>query len=104
MAMAFARAIEEWQPVEARLVRLHDCFWLRLWRRSQIGPLPHIGLHPGPDCFDRRPLKFLSDGARPDHPGIGRGDLKMRLEKPSGDWDGRASWFGTEQSKPGNWA
>jgi hypothetical protein len=43
MAMAFARAIEEWQPVEARLVRVHDCFWLRLWRRSQIGPLPVSG-------------------------------------------------------------
>ena len=43
MAMAFARAIEERQPVEARLVRVHDCFWLRLWRRSQTGPLPESG-------------------------------------------------------------
>lgn len=40
LASALARAIEEWRAVEARLVRIHDCFWLRIWRRRQAGPLP----------------------------------------------------------------
>ena len=43
LAKALAKAIEESGPVEARLVRIHDCFWLRLWRRPQAGPLPASG-------------------------------------------------------------
>jgi hypothetical protein len=43
LAMALAKAIEQSHPVEARLVRIHDCFWLRLWRRPQAGPLPESG-------------------------------------------------------------
>lgn len=43
MAMALTRAIEEARPVEARLVRMHDCHWLRIWRRHQVGPLPEPG-------------------------------------------------------------
>ena len=43
MAVALAKAIEESQPAQARLVRVHDCFWLRLWRRPQVGPLPESG-------------------------------------------------------------
>jgi hypothetical protein len=43
MATALAKAIEETRPVEARLVRVHDCFWLRLWRRPQSGPVPDAG-------------------------------------------------------------
>ncbi len=35
-----ARAIERVRPVESRLVRVHDCLWLRMWRRRQHGPLP----------------------------------------------------------------
>jgi hypothetical protein len=42
LAMAFAKALEESRPVEARLVRVHDCFWLRIWRRRQEGPLPEF--------------------------------------------------------------
>lgn len=40
LASSLARAIEEWRAVEARLVRIHDCFWLRIWGRRQAGPLP----------------------------------------------------------------
>jgi len=40
LARALARALEESRPVEARLVRIHDCFWLRIWRRRQMGPMP----------------------------------------------------------------
>jgi hypothetical protein len=35
-----SRAIEKHRPVEARLVRVHDCLWLRLWKKVQQGPLP----------------------------------------------------------------
>ena len=40
MASALTRAIEERRAVEARLARIHDCFWLRIWSRRQAGPLP----------------------------------------------------------------
>jgi hypothetical protein len=35
-----AKAIEKARPVESRLVRVHDCLWLRMGLRSQSGPLP----------------------------------------------------------------
>jgi hypothetical protein len=37
---ALAKAIERVRPVESSLVRVHDCLWLRMWRRPQAGPLP----------------------------------------------------------------
>jgi hypothetical protein len=37
---ALARAVEHARPVDSRLVRVHDCLWLRMWRRRQGGPLP----------------------------------------------------------------
>ena len=37
---ALAKAIEKARPVESRLVRAHDCLWLRLWLRPQTGTLP----------------------------------------------------------------
>jgi hypothetical protein len=40
LAVALAKALEESRPVEARLVRIHDCIWLRIWRRCQAGPVP----------------------------------------------------------------
>jgi hypothetical protein len=43
LAMALTKAIEESRPVEARLVRIHECLWLRIWRRRQAGPLPAAG-------------------------------------------------------------
>jgi hypothetical protein len=43
LAMALTRAIEESRAVEARLVRIHDCLWLRVWRRRQVGPVPELG-------------------------------------------------------------
>lgn len=43
LAQALAKAIEESHCVEARLVRVHDCFWLRLWRHPQAAPLPDAG-------------------------------------------------------------
>lgn len=35
-----ARAVEKARPVAARVVRLHDCLWLRMIRWQQSGPLP----------------------------------------------------------------
>lgn len=42
-ARALARAIEKSQPVDARLARVHDCLWLRMWYRQQTGPVPAPG-------------------------------------------------------------
>ena len=38
--LALAKSIERSRPVASRLVRVHDCLWLRLWRSPQSGPLP----------------------------------------------------------------
>lgn len=43
LVTALTRALEESRPVESRLVRIHDCFWLRIWLRRQHGPLPESG-------------------------------------------------------------
>jgi hypothetical protein len=40
LASAFAKAVERMRPVESRLVRVHDCFWLRMWLKPESGPLP----------------------------------------------------------------
>ncbi len=40
---AMARVVERVRPVDARLVRVHDCLWLRMWRKAQTGPLPEAG-------------------------------------------------------------
>jgi Type II secretion system (T2SS), protein E, N-terminal domain len=37
---ALSKAIERARPVESRLVRVHDCLWLRMTLRLQTGPLP----------------------------------------------------------------
>jgi hypothetical protein len=44
LAHALSKFIEEARPVESRLVRVHDCLWLRMWRRPQSGPMPERGL------------------------------------------------------------
>lgn len=41
LAGAFTRHIEKEKPTEARLVRLHDLFWLRLWH-SRENPTPDL--------------------------------------------------------------
>jgi hypothetical protein len=33
-------AVERIRPIDSRLVRVHDCLWLRLWLRPQTGPVP----------------------------------------------------------------
>jgi hypothetical protein len=40
MVYALAKSIERVRPVESRLVRVHDCMWLRMWRRKQTGAMP----------------------------------------------------------------
>jgi len=42
LARVLARAIERKRPIESRLVRVHDCLWLRMWTRAQTGGLPDI--------------------------------------------------------------
>jgi hypothetical protein len=43
LSVALAKAIEKTRPVESRLVRVHDCLWLRMWLRPQPGPVPELG-------------------------------------------------------------
>lgn len=43
LAVALARALERAGSVEARLARVHDCLWMRIWLRPQTGPLPEPG-------------------------------------------------------------
>jgi hypothetical protein len=40
LAEVLARTLERARPVESRLVRIHDCFWLRMWLRPQAGVVP----------------------------------------------------------------
>lgn len=42
LALAFAKAVERTRPVESRLVRVHDCFWLRMRLKPSSGPLPEL--------------------------------------------------------------
>ena len=39
LVRALTRRIEQIRPVESRLVRVHDCLWLRLWTAPQTGPV-----------------------------------------------------------------
>ncbi|MGA2047141.1 MAG: hypothetical protein ABSG96_05585 [Terracidiphilus sp.] len=39
---ALSKAIEKTRPADARLVRVHDCLWLRMARHPQMGPVPEI--------------------------------------------------------------
>jgi len=42
LAYAMARALERARPVESRLARVHDCFWLRMWLRPAARALPEL--------------------------------------------------------------
>jgi hypothetical protein len=42
-AQAFAKSVERAKPVVSKLVRVHDCLWLRMWLNVQRGWLPQIG-------------------------------------------------------------
>jgi hypothetical protein len=40
LVRVLTKAIERAKPVESRLVRVHDCLWLRMWRRPQTAVVP----------------------------------------------------------------
>jgi hypothetical protein len=40
LVRVLTRTIERAKPVESRLVRVHDCLWLRMWRKPQMGSVP----------------------------------------------------------------
>ena len=44
LVRALARTIERVRPLDSRLVRVHDCLWLRMWKRRQTGPIPDLSL------------------------------------------------------------
>jgi hypothetical protein len=42
MAQVLSRSIEKARPVESRLVRVHDCLWLRMWFGRGVGTVPGL--------------------------------------------------------------
>jgi Type II secretion system (T2SS), protein E, N-terminal domain len=42
-AFALARSIERARPIASRLVRVHECLWLRMWQRPPRGLLAEDG-------------------------------------------------------------
>jgi hypothetical protein len=42
-ALSLARAVEKARPGAARLVRVHDCLWLRMWEHAGLGTEPGSG-------------------------------------------------------------
>ncbi|HEY3625627.1 MAG TPA: hypothetical protein VGL00_05070 [Terracidiphilus sp.] len=42
LVRALARAVERVRPVESKLVRVHDCLWLRMWKKGPAGPVPNV--------------------------------------------------------------
>ncbi len=40
LVRTLAGKMERARPVDSRLVRVHDCLWLRMWRKPQTGTLP----------------------------------------------------------------
>jgi hypothetical protein len=40
LVRALTRAVERVRPAESRLVRVHDCLWLRMWTRPQTAVPP----------------------------------------------------------------
>jgi hypothetical protein len=44
LGRVLTEAIERARPVESRLVRIHDCLWLRLWHRPRAGQIPECGV------------------------------------------------------------
>jgi hypothetical protein len=52
LARVLARAVERARPVEARLVRIHDCLWLRMWVRELAATVPGSALPASRDVED----------------------------------------------------
>jgi hypothetical protein len=44
LVRVLARAVERVRPVESRLVRVHDCLWLRMWKKVDTGSVPGTGV------------------------------------------------------------
>jgi hypothetical protein len=42
LVRALTRAVERVKPVRSKLIRVHDCLWLRMWTRAQTGALPEV--------------------------------------------------------------
>jgi len=40
LVRVLTRAVERARPVASKLVRVHDCLWLRMWTRPQVGAMP----------------------------------------------------------------
>jgi hypothetical protein len=42
LVRALSRIVEKVKPVDSKLVRVHECLWLRMWRRPQSGAVADV--------------------------------------------------------------
>ena len=42
LGRVLAHAVERARPVASRLIRVHECLWLRMWLRPQYGVVPEL--------------------------------------------------------------
>ena len=56
LARELARRVEKARPVECRIARVHDFFWMRLWKNAQRGPLPEADSVEDLICTSITPL------------------------------------------------
>jgi hypothetical protein len=42
LVRVLTKAVERTKPVDSRLVRVHDCLWLRMWSGQPSAPIPEI--------------------------------------------------------------
>jgi hypothetical protein len=42
LARALGKAVERVKPMQSKLIRMHDCLWLRMWRRPPAEAIPEI--------------------------------------------------------------
>ena len=74
LVRTLTKVLETARPVEARLVRIHEHFWLRIWRRAQKGP----GLPPPGEVED---LLATVGRAPGDGEGISGSESPRRADK-----------------------
>ena len=76
LAAAFSGAIERTRPVEARLARVHDCLWLRLWLRPATRSASRARVGPGSDWFGECAIERSRQFCRDEFVGAVLGSLQ----------------------------
>jgi len=59
-----AHAVERARPVQSRLIRVHECLWLRMWTRPQSGIVPELDSVRDLICSGADSDSWNHDGSR----------------------------------------